>query len=475
MNTFKTQPMKHQTMVLEASWSREYYGLFLEQGLGKTKVILDTAAMLYQAQSIDRLLVLAPKGVHTNWVRIEIPKHLSVESNCLVWKTPPGVKLSERLHLMSTNPVPGRLNVLAMNTEAVRTETGFKVAMNFLKGGPGLMVVDESTSIKSHKAIQTKSCIILGGYAKYRRILTGTPIAHNPIDLYSQCKFLHKSALPVPTLTAFKAMFADEVIKNYGGRSFKQIVAFKNLNILGDWLSEFSVRVEKKDALDLPDKIYQTRFVEMSPEQSRIYKALKDDAMVQLEKGELTATSALTIMTKCRQIVQGFVYTDEGQFQHIPNNRVQILLDEVSQDEGKYVIWFPFIGSLVLIHEALEKAFPLTSVTFSGQSSNEDRYKAVTRFQNDPTCRFFLATSAGAQGLTLTAADRAIYYGNTLKMNEREQSEDRIHRIGQVNHCLYLDLVCENTVDERVTELFRAKKDVATMLTNNIRSLADLL
>jgi SNF2 family DNA or RNA helicase len=363
-----------------------------------------------------------------------------------------------------------------MNIESLRTESGFKFAGDFLRYGSGLMVIDESTVIKSIHAQQTKAAIGLGQLARYRRILTGTPIAHNPIDVFSQCKFLDKDSLPIRTMTAFKANFAVEELVSFHGRSFRRITEFRNLDKLAEMMAPFSLRLEKKDCLDLPPKIYATRYVEMTTEQRNLYKEVKDSALVQLSQGTLTTLNALGIMAKCAQITTGFVYNDERKIVVLNNNRVAAMLELIEDNDGKFIIWCPFKANVQIISDNLRVAYNDDAVVrYDGETDIKDRDTAVHRLQNDPACRFFVCTSAAAKGLTLTAACNVIYFGNRSRYEDRIQSEDRCHRIGQTLPVTYTDLVVADTVDERVLLLLKQKGDVATILNNNIKQLADLL
>jgi len=474
--SFKTQPYKHQKETFVASRDREYFALFLEQGLGKTKIVLDTAAWLMLCGKIDRLLIAAPNGVHTNWIKNEVPTHLVCESESYIWDGPPGVKKGRRLNEVISGPCDGKLRILAMNIEALRTDRGFRAAQAFLLGGPGLMCVDESTSIKSIHAEQTKAAIGLGTLARFRRTLTGTPMSQNPIDVYSQCKFLKDTALPIRTLTAFKASFAMEELCSFHNRTFKKIVGFRNLDMLGRMLADFSIRLEKKDCLDLPEKIYTTRYVEMTPEQASIYKAVKDKALVMLSQGTLTTTTALAIAGKCAQITTGFVYNDDKTAVEIKNHRIAAMLDVIEDGDGKFIIWCPFLHNVKMVRAALAEKYGHESVvTYEGATSLEDRDDAVFRLQNVDSCRFFVCTEAASRGLTLTAACNAIYYGNKSKLEARLQSEDRCHRIGQKYPVTYTDLVIQDTVDERVLALLRNKGELASVLTENIKRFADFI
>jgi len=474
--SMKTQPLPHQLDVWRQTKDRRYFALFLEQGLGKTKIALDTAGWLLKQGRINRMLVIAPNGVHLNWVRNEMPKHCPVPYDSMAWRSNLGTKALTYIEDMINEKSWDRLQILCMNVEATRTRRGYETAFRFASSGYCLTVVDESTTIKTMRAQQTRAVLTLGRVSDYRRILTGTPVAHNPIDLYSQCKFLDKRALPYSTLSEFKANFAIEDRMTLGTRSFLRVIGFKNLNRLSEMLSDFSVRLTKDECLDLPEKIYLTRYVGLTDEQRSVYQSIKEQALTELEGGSVTVASALTVLNKLMQVTTGFVYDDEKQGHEIKNHRVEVLLDLIEETEGKVVIWIPFRFNTKQIIKALEKEHGTGStVTYTGGDSTTDRADAVDAFQHDPTVRFLIATSAGAKGITLTAATTAVYYGNGTRLENRIQSEDRIHRIGQNKSVNIIDLITPDTVDEHVMQILRNKGEIANILLKNIGNLRDIL
>jgi SNF2 family DNA or RNA helicase len=281
---FKTKPYAHQAKAWDMSKEKDEFGLFMEMGTGKTKVAIDTIAYLYDSGRINSVLIVAPKGVYMNWVTKEIPTHLPDHVRYIMasWHAAPKKAEQEALdHVMSQSD---DLRILVMNVEAFSTERGTKFASLFMDiGGRVAMVVDESTAIKNPAAARTKNVIKVGMKAKYKRILTGTPVTRSPLDLYSQCQFLNPHLLGFSSYYTFRNRYAIMVEIKAGNRSFKKIVGFKQLDELTKLLQRFSYRVKKADCLDLPDKVYQYRYVELSKEQKQIYKQLSDTAIASLQ------------------------------------------------------------------------------------------------------------------------------------------------------------------------------------------------
>jgi len=458
----KTKPQKHQAEVYNSTRDREYHGYFLEQGLGKTKITLDVAFHLYKEGKIDTLLVFAPNGVHLNWLYSELPKHGWHDVDAVAWRSNMRVKERKALDKIM-EPVP-RLRMLFANIEAVRTKRGYSAFYKFICSGKCLMVIDESTVIKNPKAQQTKNTLKLANHAEYRRILTGTPMTQGPLDLFSQCRFLHPQALPINSYTAFKHAFAVEKAMTMGNRSFNKVVGYRNLDYLENLLKPFTIRLTKNDCLDLPEKIYQRHYVEMTKDQESVYNSIRDTQVALLEQeqsetGMVSVTSVLAALVKLHQVCCGFVIDDDGQTHDISNARYDTLKYLTSNENKKYVIWTVYRHTVRRIVAELESAYGTGStVSYYGETGPDDRVRAVHDFQHDDNVRFFVANRAASKGLTLTAASHAIYFASSYSLEDRLQSEDRIHRIGQRSVCLYTDILVPETLEEKILNILQQKK-----------------
>lgn len=468
MYQFKTKPYQHQQQAFDVSWSAKYYALFMEMGTGKTKVAIDTIGALYVEKQLDAVLVLAPKGVFGNWVHKEIPNHLHEDyleqTDILMWQ-PNHTKAYEKelVHFMLN---PGPLKLFIMNIEALSSEKGMKFAHRFLELFPeNMVIVDESTTIKNSSASRTKNCIALGRISKYRRILTGSPITKSPIDLYSQCLFLSPNALGFKSFYSFRARYAVVVNKSIGPKVFKDIVGYQKLDELTEKLSRFSFRVTKDECLDLPEKVYQPRYISLSDKQKPVYAQMKKLALAKLENGELaTTTSVLTQIMRLQQIVCGILTTDDGEIQDLDKTRINNLMEVLEETSGKVVIWATFTHNIKQIESAIANEYGTDSVaSYYGATSSEDRVNIVERFQDmQSPLRFFVGQpKTGGYGITITAASTMIYYSNSYDLESRLQSEDRIHRIGQKNFCTYIDFVTPGTVDEKILKALRSKINIA--------------
>jgi len=326
------------------------------------------------------------------------------------------------------------------------------------------MAIDESTTIKNPKAKRTKNILNLVPFSKYRRIMTGSPVTKNPLDLYSQCKFLSHWHLDFESYYAFRARYAVMKTANISGRQIQLVSGFKNLGELSEKLQPFSYRVLKEDCLDLPEKIYIKRQIKLSSEQLKLYDQMKKEALAVLNGKKVTTVNALTQLMRLQQITCGHFTADDGSTQRIKNNRVDELMDVLEETEGKVIIWAHYQWDIKdIIKEIVKVHGPGSIVDYYGLTPQDERQKNIKKFQDDPKCRFIVGTpSTGGYGITLTAANTVIYYSNGYDLEKRLQSEDRAHRIGQKKSVTYVDILADETVDEKIVKSLRKKINIAS-------------
>lgn len=475
MYNFKTKPYGHQKEVFDDSWAADYYALFMEMGTGKSKVAIDTMGALFENKQINTALVIAPKGVYDNWFQKEIPIHLpdQIKRRMVRWQPNFTKKFTEEIKRLAVREEGDEdvLHILVMNVEALSTKKGAASALRYLEINPdNMVIVDESTTIKNRTAQRTKNVIDLGRAAKYRRILTGSPITKSPMDLFSQCAFLSGKALGFSNYYAFQSRYAVLQRRTMGHRSFQKLVGYRRLDELSEKLEKFSARILKRDCLDLPDKIYMTRTVDLSDEQVSVYNQMKELALAQVQSGELATTaSILTQLMRLQQIVCGHLRTDDGEIRELKNSRLSALMEILEEVQGKAIIWATWTHDIQAIAAALRDRFGEESVaTYYGETPQEDRQEIVNHFQKeDSDLRFFVGQpKTGGYGITLTAADTMVYYSNSYDLEIRLQSEDRAHRIGQTKSVTYIDLVSPNTMDEKILDALRSKINIASTVLN---------
>jgi len=461
---FKTKPYAHQLTALEKSWNKENYAYFMEMGTGKTKVLIDNVAMLYDKGKIDGVLIIAPKGVVKTWYEQELPTHLPnhIENVSVLWQ--PNITKTQQEKLDTLFEIDSALHILIMNVEALSTEKGVKFATKFINSHKSMMAIDESTTIKTPTARRTKNIIKIGLDAKYKRIMTGSPITKNPLDLYTQCEFLDPWLLDFASYYAFRNRYAEMKTMHIRGRSIQVVDKFQNLGELSDIVKEFSYRVLKEDCLDLPPKVFIKRHISLTPDQKRIYEQMKEQAIAHLNGKVTTTMTVLTQLMRLHQITCGYVTADDGTTQQVESNRLNELMSILEDTDGKVIIWANYQLSVGEIIQKIIKVYGKDSyVHYYGLTPQEDRQDFIRKFQNDPKCRFIIGTpQTGGYGITLTEANTVIYYSNGYDLEKRLQSEDRAHRIGQKKTVTYIDLICEDTIDEKIVKALRDKINIAS-------------
>jgi len=463
---FKTQPYGHQKTALERSLHREAFGFIMEMGTGKSKVLIDTISNLYLQGKINFALIIAPKGVYRNWASKEIPDHFpeDVPHRVIRWVSGPNKK--QLAEMKSVNKPFDGLTIFIMNVEAFSTIKG-KQAGDWLAkvyGPTGLIGIDESTTIKNHKAKRTKNLCKVAYCFRYRRLLTGSPVTKSPMDVYSQCEFLGRGILGYDSFYAFQGRYAVTQKRTMGTHSFQQVLGYRNLEELTDRIDKISFRVLKKDCLDLPEKIYTVRYVTLSKEQAAMYDKICNDAFLLFESGEMvSAPQVITQMLRLQQVMSGHLMTDDGDLMVFPSSRMDALHEIIEETDGKMIIWSRFRHDIQLITKELKKKYgDDAAASYYGDTEDEERNRVVRDFQdpNNPL-RFFVGNAATAgYGLTLTEAKTVVYYANSFDLEHRIQSEDRAHRIGQKSNVTYIDLISEGTIDERIVAALRDKIDI---------------
>jgi len=461
---FKTKPYAHQLTALEKSWNKENYAYFMEMGTGKTKVLIDNVAMLYDKGKIDGVLIIAPKGVVKTWYEQELPTHLPdhIENVSVLWQ--PNITKTQREKLESLFEIESAFHILIMNVESLSTDKGVKFATKFINSHKALMAIDESTTIKTPTAKRTKNIIGIGKEAKYKRIMTGSPITKNPLDLYTQCEFLDPWLLDFASYYAFRNRYAEMKTMHIRGRSIQVVDKFQNLGELSDIVKEFSYRVLKEDCLDLPPKVFIKRHITLTPDQKKVYEQMKEQALAHLNGKVTTTMTVLTQLMRLHQITCGYVTADDGTTQQVESNRLNELMSILEDTDGKVIIWANYQLSVGEIIQKIIKVYGKDSyVHYYGLTPQEDRQDFIRKFQNDPKCRFIIGTpQTGGYGITLTEANTVIYYSNGYDLEKRLQSEDRAHRIGQKKTVTYIDLICEDTIDEKIVKALRDKINIAS-------------
>ena len=465
---------QHQLDSLRAAYRRPGFAYFLDMGLGKSRVAIDEFCIYYSQGECDALLVVAPKSVYTNWTRVdderpgEIQRWLwdGIREQAVVHMYRAGrAKKDERARVAILDARSPGARILVMNCEALSsTKDAEDFARRFLRTYPKAMfVIDESTILKNYKSRRTKVCIRLANMAWFRRIMTGSPSTGSPSDLYSQFEFLGpgERLLGHRSFSTFQARYCKlrEIVVS--GRTIKTEVGSQNIEELAGLVAQHSIRRRKMDCLDLPPKNYlPQRHVEMTDEQHTAYNELRRTAMTVVREHEVTTEIVITQLIRMHQILCGHVKTDDGRILYVANNRMRALLDIIEETDEQMVIWAGYRPNADEIIRRLRELYGPNSVAeYHGGVDQKTRDQHEGEFQAGAR-RFMVATSAGARGRTWTAATLVVYYSNSHDLEIRDQSEDRTHRIGTVGIVSYIDLVIPGTLDDRIIQSLRDKKDV---------------
>lgn len=470
-------PYQHQLAVWEETREREAFAVLWEMGLGKSFFIIMTAAWLWKKGLIDGVITIGNKGSYRNWVDKEVPEHWPSVTPVQTgyWSSYATKDVQGQLEAL-LKVGAGTLPWLTVNVEAFSTDGADAYLAAYRKRYKRLLiVVDESTTIKAPKSKRAKKVVKLCRSGVFRRIMTGSPLPESPLDAWAQYKALGDDMLGYPSFVAFKRRFAIEEIQQFGSRSFVQVVGYQNLDELGKRMGTCSSRLTKAECLDLPDKVYETAHVEMEPAQAKVYKRLRDELLVELDSGLVTsAPHALTKLIRLHQVALGYLVGDEGGVEDLSNRRYDVLLDLLDEAEGtQTIVWSNFRYTIGKVVQELQKRYGEKSVVaYHGGVSEAGRREAMERFLSG-TARYFVANPAvGGYGITLTNCHNVVYFSNGFKAEERLQSEDRCHRIGQTNKVTYTDIVCRGTIDEKVLAALSKKRDLAeSVLGDKLRQL----
>jgi hypothetical protein len=448
----------HQRKALEISAHRESYGLLWEMGLGKSAGLVANAGVLWAGEKLTGVLVVAPKGVHTQWLTEQIPTHFNGEFRCIPWK-------KKEIESRDFKQAKGELVWFAINIDALRTDKGKEACKAFLAAhkGTSMMILDESHTIKEFSAQRSKAAHEIGKLARYRRIATGTPIAKNIVDAWSQFGFLDPNILGHRYVTSFRNRYCV-----MGGWEGKQIVGQKNTEEFYQLIAPHAFRMTKEEALDLPPKIYIAREYEMAEETAKHYKAIKETLLTDLDNGEvLDAKNGAVAMGRLQQIVCGHLPREDGTMMEIGDERIEVLLDIIGQRTGPVVVWHRFIEDGNRIIQALTEAGE-SAVRYIG--SDADREAAKTAFLSGSARVFVSNPKTGGTGLNLQGAcQTVIYYSNSFDALDRWQSEDRVHRTGMKGAVTYFDIVAKKSVDRAVLRNLRTKKSISDLTLDEIR------
>lgn len=447
------------------------FGLLFEMGCGKTLTAIAVTGAAYQMGKVKRVLIVAPASVCAVW-----PKEFSdYAAFPYTIKTLLGDKkkrlkeLSDLVHF----PYP-HLKVAVINYESTWREEIYEALEDY---DADLIICDESQRIKTHDSEQSKAMHRLGDKARYKLILSGTPVQNEAVDIFSQYRFLDSTIFGQNFYT-FRNRYAV-----MGGFNRKQIVSYRDLDQLIQKEHSIAYRVTKDEALDLPEHTFENRYITLSNKERNLYERLRRDSFAELsDGGTITATTVLTKLLRLQQFTGGFLVEDDAtKPQLVSTGKLDalsdILQDYVIEGKKKLVIFARFLPEVHEIEKLAEKLLSkhgMKSVAIYGEIPKESRGAIVQQFQTDPATMVFIGQiDTAGTGITLTAADTCVYYSVNFNYATYSQSLSRIHRIGQRNRCTYIHLVVENSVDTDILRSLSKKEDLAKTVVDTWRDYFD--
>jgi len=464
---FKTEPYDHQGVYFDQYKKKVFFANLCEQGTGKSWMELAHSVYLFKRGLINCILLIAPNEVHANFIEQEIPKHLSLDESeykAVVFRSTMKKKDEKQLMEAIQNFDDQVLKIVAVNIEGVIWPKATAVIKHLIKHFKVMCIVDESTRIANPQAKVTKRMLKYGPQFTARRIVTGTPIDKKPLAAWSQFEFLSPQIFDMPYI-AFRAKFAimkEKVIKTKSGMDVTQKfpVGYRNLNQLGEIIDKYSYRVLKQDCLDLPDKVYKQINLDMDPLQRKVYTAMLEELLYMFNNELISAGSVLEQLLHLSRITGGFAKQEEP----LPKNpKITWVKDNIEDytESGKVIIWARFVDEMKLIQKTLGKS----CILVYGQTPKSERSELFEKFRTDESITTMVANpKVVGIGLTFLEAVTQIYYSNGYELEVRRQSEDRSHRIGQTNKVLYIDLVLRNSIDEKVIDSLKMKREISDIV-----------
>lgn len=421
----------------------------------------------YQMKAIETVLIVAPTSVCSVWPNeLEESATFKFKANVLL-----GDKKHRLQELKNLQEFPFKaLKVAVINYESAWREDIFDALYDWR---PDMIICDESQRIKTHDAQQSKALHKLGDIAKYKLILSGTPVQNNAIDIFSQYRFLDPTVFGT-NYYAFRNRYAI-----MGGFNNRQIIGYRDLDKLIKKERSIAYRITKEEALDLPEQTFLNRYIPLEGKAKQLYDRIKRDSFAELENGgQVTAPTVLTKLLRLQQFTGGFVQEDgKEKPDYVFDGKIKALeelLDDYVIDVGKkLVIFCRFRPEIDLISRLLEKK-KIQYQSIYGDIKIADRGGIVADFQENPKTMVFLAQiDTAGLGITLTAADTCVYYSVNFNYAAYSQSLARIHRIGQKNACCYIHLVVQNTIDQTVLKALAKKEDLAKTVVDDWRRIFD--
>jgi hypothetical protein len=465
----KRKPRQKQAEALQRMDGHKAFALFLEMRVGKTKVILDDWAQKVANKEVSDLCVIAPASVYRIWeTALQDDVNDALLKQCYVYTWVSKEKASTKALLAHPGP-----RILIMNVEALSTvDPARKLCLNFL-ARPTMLVIDESTTIKSPTAVRTLIINrVLSHRAAFRRILSGLPTPRSPLDIFSQMEFLDRNILGYSDYDSFCMHYAITRKTTFGGKLKYPITVvdgYKNQEELREKILPYSFRAELRECADLPSSQYMIREITMTKEQERVYKELKKFAIAKLDgQARITPEVVITQMLRMHQVLMGRGVDSDDNVHSIGEHRTATLIDLLNETKEKAIIFCSYDADVQKVAAALRKEFGNNSVARFWGGNRQTREAEEKEFKTNPECRFMVATAAaGGFGRAWDVASITVFYSNTDNLEHRMQAEARQLSVDKTAPMLYVDLVVRGTIEDKILQALRSKINLSAAITND--------
>lgn len=448
--------------------------MFMGTGTGKTKMSIDKANYLYCNYKIDGLFVMTKKGVHEQWIDEQLPVHLPEEIVYVAHAWGGMTTVREKREFDNMCRMKDVFKVFTINIDGISTKKGYAAIEQFINSMDGHVygLVDESQDIAEKESVRGVTLQKIRDAVEYRSILSGTPITVNLEAIWGQFWYLDEDIIGHKYKSAFRNEYCNMVSNGFGGQ---KIQSHKNLKAFYERIDPYTFRATKEEDLDLPEKVYKRDTFKMGDKQQKAYDELRKEFITKLENGKFASVDhAATAIMRLQQITCGFIVDEDGETQYLENPRIERAV-EIDEDIGvkeKKIFWCRFKEDYL----ALKKAFGSRAVDYVGATSDSDRSrnKALFLDRNSGKDIFISNPAAGGTGLNLQGeCAYAIYYSNSFNAVHRWQSEDRIHRIGTYKTTFFFDMVASRSVDLRILQNLKEKKEFSDLVLDDIRKMFD--
>lgn len=454
--TPKVEAFPYQAQAFLTVRDLDYSAIFHEQGLGKTKIAVDLMLYWLKQRDIDTVLIVTKKQLVKNWEN-ELAAHTYVHAKVL------SSDRGSNFYVLNS-----AAKVIIANFEALSSDKE-RIKL-FLKCRNVAIIIDESTKLKNPEAQLTKDFFELSDLFKIRTIMTGTPVANRPYDIWAQIYFLDKGKSLGKDFYEFKhhTDLSNKLANDEEARKqFETTVAEIFQKISG-----FTVRETKKScAISLPEKVYESVYTNFEPVQYRMYRTVLQELELEvIHDGKIVTDDDSVALKRLLRLLQ---ITSNPRLLHDnytaisgKEQQLEVQLEDICSVGDKCIVWSNFIANVDRFCDKFRRFNPCK---IHGSMSIEDRNASVDKFKMEGTCMVLFATpQAAKEGLTLTVANHVIFYDRGFNLDDYLQAQDRIHRISQKKMCYIYNYITRGSIDEWIDKLLQAKHRAALLAQGDI-------